>query len=481
LCFDADATARRPGAAIPQFRLVPLLIAQQIAYHNSMKFRTWPLLCAGFGALLVLIVLSAVVLRDRMEEVYSEVATIQETERESREIRDRLRSELYLVSIFVRDYLLEASSKAAANEREALEELRTSMLRNLALLEQAARSQNMQVPESLHKGVVDYWRSIDAVFEWTPAERTAKGSSFLRKSLVPHRDAVLAAASQVGALSASEATRRREQILRTEQKLKGDLRLILLVTFLVGVAVAAVSIARTRWLEANASAYLRQIEHNAAELRKLSQKLAAAQEDERRSISRELHDQVGQMLTALRMELGNLQDFREAPREFEEHMTEARNLTEETLRTVRTMSMGLRPSVLDELGLAPALTWQAREFTRRSGVPVDVSIDGEFDRVPDSLRTCVYRVVQEALTNCARHANAKRIRIRLEGGSSAICLKVEDDGVGFNFEQSRGEGLGLLGMEERVKELGGSMRVESRRFAGTTLHCEFPAASGVAV
>jgi signal transduction histidine kinase len=118
---------------------------------------------------------------------------------------------------------------------------------------------------------------------------------------VPYRDAVLAAASELAELSASETRRRQQEVLKTEQELKSGLRIILFVGLLLGGLVAAASIVRTQSLEASAAAHLTEIEHHAAGLRKLSQRLATAQEDERRSISRELHDQVGQLLTALRM------------------------------------------------------------------------------------------------------------------------------------------------------------------------------------
>ncbi|MBK5292609.1 MAG: hypothetical protein JJE04_13145 [Acidobacteriia bacterium] len=174
--------------------------------------------------------------------------------------------------------------------------------------------------------------------------------------------------------------------------------------------------------EASAARHLRLIERGAEDLRRLSLKLSKAQEDERKSISRELHDQVGQMLTALRIEIVNIEEFRhDAGDSFSRHMADARKLAEETLRTIRDISMGLRPSVLDELGLGPALKWQVREFTRRSGVPVEIQIDGTLDKLADTHRTCVYRLVQEALTNCARHARASQIRITVHGGATANC------------------------------------------------------------
>ena len=440
-----------------------------------MKFRTWPLLCAGFGTLLLLIALSAAALNNRIEKVYARVAVIQEVNRETRDNLDGLRSELYLGAIFVRDYLLESSTATAANERRILEELRKSMHQHLAELERTGGLQNLSVPESLRQAAEGYWKSIDTVFDWTPEEKAARSSTYLRKSLVPYRNAVLAAAAELAELSTSETLRRQEEVLKTEQELKRGLRIILLVGLLLGGLVAFASIVRTQSLEASAAAHLKQIEHHATELRKLSQSLATAQEDERRSISRELHDQVGQLLTALRMELGNLEDLRHAPSdEFAQHLSEAKNLTEDTLKTVRNMSMGLRPSVLDELGLAPALKWQVREFSRRTGVAVDVRIDGDPDDLPDSHRTCIYRVVQEALTNCARHSAASKIRIRLHGGVGFVSVIVEDNGVGFDPGKGRGRGLGLIGMEERVRELGGRVHIHSRPAHGTSLRCELP-------
>jgi signal transduction histidine kinase len=300
--------------------------------------------------------------------------------------------------------------------------------------------------------------------------------------VVPYREAVLSAIERLGELNVRQGRRRQDEVLQTEQELKSDLKRIAGLALLLGGIVAVASIWRTRSLEAATAAHLLQIENSADELRKLTQQLSRAQEDERRDISRELHDQVGQMLTALRMELGNIEEFRnESGPDFTDHIRQAKKLCEETLRTVRNMSAGLRPSVLDELGLAPALQWQAREFTKRSGVPVDMRLDGELGSLPDSHRTCIFRVVQEALTNCARHAGPKSIRVSLHGGPETLSLTVEDDGVGFDVERVRGRGIGLLGIEERVRELGGSVQLRSQPSRGTLLCCEIPAPKDVAV
>jgi signal transduction histidine kinase len=434
-------------------------------------------LSLGFGVLLFVIGLSAAALERSMAKVYSEVASIQERFRTDRNVVDRVRSEIFLAAILVRDYLLEPSPEAAANEREALEELRASTQRHLEALEQVESAERQVRSAALREAVTEYWKSLDPVFSWTPEEKLLLARSFLRRSVVPHREAPLAAAESLAELSRQQAVHRQEEVLQTQQELKSDLRRILAFAMLLGTMVAVASVTRTRSLEATNGAYVVEIERSARELRKLSQKLAKAQEDERRNISRELHDQVGQMLTALRMELANVESFRgTAGRDFTEHMAQAKKLAEETLGMVRHISAGLRPSMLDELGLAPALQWQAREFGKHCGIVPDMAIKGNFDHLSEAHRTCIYRVVQEALTNCAKHACAGMVRVSLESGSGVLVVTVEDDGVGFETRSVRDRGIGLLGIEERVRELGGRVELQSQPSRGTILRCEIPMA-----
>jgi signal transduction histidine kinase len=200
-----------------------------------------------------------------------------------------------------------------------------------------------------------------------------------------------------------------------------------------------------------------------------------AQEEERRSISRELHDEIGQMLTGLRLELRNLEELHAASSpEFSTHLAETKVLAEKVMRAVRDLAMGLRPSMLDDLGLEPALRWQAREYSRHNGIPATVEIDGDIDRLSEELRTCVYRVIQESLTNCARHAKAKHVRITVHGGKDQIAASIQDDGIGFDAGRMASRGIGLIGMEERVRELGGTMTILSQNQKGTVVEITIP-------
>lgn len=444
--------------------------------------RSWPFLLIGFGALLVLIGLTSAALHNRMEQVRADVQALQQANEESSRVLEELRSQIYLFAVLLRDYLLERSPEAVAQQRKVLDELRDSTQDHLRALHGQGLLKDRQEVQGLQIAVEEYWRAAEPVFEWTAAQKAAEGPAFLRRRVVPQRQVAFQLASEIEKVSLSQARLRQQEVLRTQEDLKGYLRRVATMALMLGAVVAVVSVARTRSLEASAARHLRLIERGAEDLRRLSLKLSKAQEDERKSISRELHDQVGQMLTALRIELVNLEESRQdAGGGFAQHMADARKLAEDTLRTIRDISMGLRPSVLDELGLGPALKWQAREFTRRSGVAVDVQIDGTLDKLADTHRTCVYRVVQEALTNCARHARASQIRITVHGGATAIALTVEDNGVGFDVPSLGSRGLGLLGAEERVRELGGRMEIISQPSRGTLLRCEIPASLGVKV
>ena len=206
----------------------------------------------------------------------------------------------------------------------------------------------------------------------------------------------------------------------------------------------------------------------------LSAKLVQAQEAERRALSMELHDEVGQSLSAVLVELKNLSIRLDAqvPAASRNNIESIKGLVEGTVRVVRNMALLLRPSMLDDLGLIPALRWQAREMSKRTSMDVGVATELTGDNLPEGYKTCLYRVVQEALHNCERHSHATTVRIRVHRQNGRLILSIQDDGVGFDVRQVKG--LGLLGMEERVTRLGGTFGIDSEIGAGTMLTVELP-------
>jgi signal transduction histidine kinase len=267
---------------------------------------------------------------------------------------------------------------------------------------------------------------------------------------------------------------RRQDIDRREAELPVFVSRLIGATILVGIVVAIASAVRISALEAHSAKQQAAVAAAGEELRNLSRQLVETQEEERRALSRELHDQIGQLLTAIRIGAGNLEeDLPEDSDRARLQLDQIKRLSEQTLRTVRDLAMGLRPAMLDDLGLGAALEWQARQHSRLCGVPVSVDLDGA-DNLSDSQRTCVYRVVQEALTNIAKHAQARNIEVSVKSVDGGISILVSDDGAGFDAEAGSGKGLGLLGIKERVRQLGGEASVESERGAGTRLKAWLP-------
>src|SRR5437667_812764 len=211
-------------------------------------------------------------------------------------------------------------------------------------------------------------------------------------------------------------------------------------------------------------------------LEALSQRLLKVQENERRLIARELHDQIGQALTAVKL---NLESLRSGRRAKAFPLDESVAIVEQLMEAVRSMSLELRPSVLDDLGLAAALRWYADRQGRRAGLAVRVRTQLPTERLASDLETACFRVAQEAITNVARHAGAKRVEVDARAEDGTLDLTVRDDGTGFDVAAVRGgttaEGsIGLDGMEERVRLLGGDFRIDSQPGTGTTVGARFP-------
>lgn len=259
------------------------------------------------------------------------------------------------------------------------------------------------------------------------------------------------------------------QFSRLESSLTGSLSIALAAGMLLVIA-SMVYILR---LERQTRNRYRELAQSRHELERLSSRLVDAQEEERRSISRELHDEVGQSLGALLVDLGRLSTNLPADSaEIRERIDHMKSLAERTVGTVRDIALLLRPSMLDDLGLVAALEWQGREVSRRSQMEVTVESANVSDDLPDEYKICVYRLVQEALNNAVRHSRARNAKVRVTGSASGIAIEVSDDGQGFDPQRTRG--LGILGMEERVKRLGGSLTVVSAPGQGATLKAELP-------
>ena len=218
-----------------------------------------------------------------------------------------------------------------------------------------------------------------------------------------------------------------------------------------------------------------------ARLRVLSSRLMEIQESERRAIARDLHDEIGQALTAIKL---NLRELGESPAlsadtAAEKQILDSLEILDQVLQHIRNLALNLRPSMLDELGLVPALRWYAGRQAERAGWELNFQADGIVTRLVPGVEISCFRLTQEALTNVARHAEAKRVEVRLEMRDRELDVIIRDDGKGFDSHQIReaahaGRTVGLSGMEERVRLLGGRITVTSAHDAGTQIHAIFP-------
>jgi two-component system sensor histidine kinase UhpB len=205
-----------------------------------------------------------------------------------------------------------------------------------------------------------------------------------------------------------------------------------------------------------------------------------AQEEERKRVARELHDETSQVLTSLLISLAVLEESITSP-EARDRITETRRLAHQTLRAIRNLSLDLRPSALDDLGLLPALRWYIKEYQQKFSLTVNFQANGLKERLPAEIETVVYRIVQEALTNVARHALAQTVELQIKGDASTIEVTIRDDGKGFEIERyqqtlepGQEHGWGLVGMHERANLLGGTLQITSKPGKGTTISASVP-------
>jgi signal transduction histidine kinase len=430
----------------------------------------------GFGAMTALLVFSAVEAFRIQNDASRHTNEIYQRFVQKGKALSQVRRLLFLASIFTRDLFLRPQPNRVVIFKEQVALARKESNAAITELERLTGSDTSTSELKTH--INGLWAKLESVPSWAEGASAATGFDFVMREVVPRRNAagdLLTAYAEANqrALEASEA-----EFSGSRRTAANRLLFILGVTIGLGSVVAFLSLAHTANLERQSEMHLDEVTKTQQELQRLSARLLEIQEDERTRLSRELHDEIGQNLHALRLEISQARTLLQRDEAGAvARLDQARGLAERVVASVRNISLLLRPSLLDDLGLAPALQWLAEDFSRRSGIQCALEDAGLPDELPDTRKTCVYRVVQEALHNCEKHSGASNVRVRAQCADGQLLVSIEDDGRGFDAGAGPTcgtGGLGLLGIRERAAMLGGSFTLDSNRGRGARLTLSLP-------
>ena len=321
--------------------------------------------------------------------------------------------------------------------------------------------------------LLDQENSASTVLDWPPADRHQRARQFIGEDLLPWSTRILAISQEISSVDGKRLADENLALALRFQAMESRLVWLVGLALVAGILMSLVCGWYILRLERQGRQRYLALARGRLELESLSARLVDAQEAERRSISRELHDEVGQSLGALLVEVGHLSKaVPPEDRVTQAQIAQIKSVAESAVKSIRDMALLLRPPMLDDLGLVPALEWQAREVSRRSDMEVEVTSQEVSEDLHDELKVTVYRLVQEALNNAASHSAAKNAKVTVVQSQDKITVQVTDDGAGFDPQRKRG--MGILGMEERVRRLGGTFAIQSAPGKGATVSAEIP-------
>jgi signal transduction histidine kinase len=448
----------------------PLDIRTASLVPGRPRFGSRAVLLTGFGTLLVLMAITSIDSFSVLEAFETQNTKIRQDLLYRQHTLEQVRTAVYDSGDIISDHSMIGSDpeKLRVKFESIQNETDASLKACIQSLPPDKRESFQHLAEELER----YWSNADAIFATGATQKEALGNSALRREHLSQYTEVLALTKQIGVVYGDQLKETDQRIAGMFVQFRRRLLIFLMISFSIGVILAVATIAYAGRLEKDLQGKYRESLQAQRELKELSKRLVEAEERERRAISRELHDEVGQSLSALLIDLENLTGISGEEGAFRHGLQRIKTLAENCVNEVRDMALLLRPSMLDDLGLVAALDWQAREVSKRTGMLVDMKDENVPDNLPEEYKTCVYRIVQEALNNCSKHAHARNVRVFVRQESNYLRVSIEDDGKGF--DASRVHGLGLVGMGERVSQLGGVLKVESDPARGTSLRVDLP-------
>ena len=426
------------------------MFQRPITHQNIFR-----VLLGGFGVVLLLLLAAAVAGVRSIRSIEANAADIVREQAVTNRLIDELQHQQTSVrevfSLLARDpesvdydQLMRQLAEADSNiSRISAEGAQTAEHDLWARLEQASLAFSAEARHLLTDDSTESYATVD-LFRYHEAFVSVIG-----RLLAANYRKANAAQAQIGRLSS--------QLLRSSY-------LVASASVLLGLIIALFTVRMVSFL-------IRRLEWQTAELGRVSWHMLEDQEATARRFSHELHDELGQELTAIRANLSALEPGAPATAE---RLQDCRRLVDEAIGNVRQLSQLLRPVILDDFGLEAALRWLGEGFQTRTGIAVD--LESHFSgRLPDETETHLFRIAQEALTNVARHSGAKRVRLKLETHGEQICLSIEDDGRGLPAAAaSNGQGMGMIGMRARARSAGGDVTVRSHPGEGVLIEVRAP-------
>jgi signal transduction histidine kinase len=399
----------------------------------------------------------------------------------------RLQDDAYLLAISIRDMIHSEDRYHIRDRRGEFSRLREDMDHALTLEGQfgtrAPASEDKRI--QLRTVLKDFWLTADSSFALSDQGKEAEARRLIQTELEPKRAIITETVSRLLILNDRAQVSAAEKIAEVYAEVKQEILLLIGVLFLMALATGLYTLQANRKTFEKLQHLAEKLQAQSEQLRKLSWRLIEVQENTLRHVARDLHDEFGQILTAVGAILSRASQHRlEKDSVFVEDVQKVKKIVEDTLQNVRDTSQMFRPAILDDFGLEQTLEWFASQFARQTGIHVNFDSDSADQLVPADSAIHIYRIVQAALANVARHSGAHEAWVSLKKVNTSLALEIRDDGEGFDtdgdMDRSTGEGMGLMGMRERAEHLKGTIVVRSAPGRGTIVRIEVPLDSLVA-
>jgi signal transduction histidine kinase len=415
----------------------------------------------------------------RIQEIEGEAIEVGRRYMHAQSLLSDTRAEVYRASIYVRDALLDPKPEPARYRTDveaAYSKADNLLAQYVPVL--GSRSEHERA-ERLRRDIAELRDANLGVLSTNSARWREDAGYLLVTRIIPKREAAIQVASELQTLNRNAYVEQQQTTAALYRDIQNRFWRTFGLAVLVTLFIALLSAVHVSRLERRLRHEQEKDARTAAELQRLSAKLVSAQEEERRTIARELHDEIGQVLTVIKMELSHAQRHLATDGGSSDLLDDARSITDRALHAVRDISHFLHPPLLDDLGLSAAVDWYVQSINKRHELRVDLTAQNMTARLPSEIEVALYRIVQEGLTNVIRHARAHRCVVELvrDDVGESVRVTIRDDGVGFDPVAPRdpeaSPGLGLVGIRERVAQLGGQLRLDSAPGRGTVLTAIF--------